>query len=51
MPTYDYVCDACGHAFEECVAADACKGSCDLPKGPDGKVSGPGKCAAVCGSG
>jgi hypothetical protein len=36
---------------QACTAQDACKGRCDLPKGADGKVSGPGKCAAVCGSG
>lgn len=36
---------------QECAADDACKGRCDVPKGKDGKPSGAGTCAAVCGSG
>jgi hypothetical protein len=36
---------------QDCSDQDSCKGRCDIPKGPDGKASGPGKCVAVCGSG
>jgi hypothetical protein len=35
----------------ECTVQESCKGHCDIPKGPDGKASGPGKCVSVCGSG
>jgi len=38
-------------AGDDCVSLDACKGRCDIPKGPDGKPAASGKCAAVCGSG
>jgi hypothetical protein len=44
-------CSAKKPEGQECLAQDACKGRCELPKGPDGKVTGPGKCASVCGSG
>jgi hypothetical protein len=36
---------------QDCASLDACKGRCDIPKGPDGKPAPAGKCAAVCGSG
>ncbi|MGH7297303.1 MAG: hypothetical protein ACRELB_20365, partial [Polyangiaceae bacterium] len=35
----------------ECTVGEACKGRCDVPKGRDGRPSGPGKCVATCGSG
>jgi hypothetical protein len=44
-------CTAKNPDGKECTVQDACKGHCDIPKGPDGKPSGPGKCVAVCGSG
>jgi hypothetical protein len=36
---------------ETCPVNDACKGRCDMPRGPDGKPTPPGKCLTMCGSG
>jgi putative FmdB family regulatory protein len=53
MPTYDYVCDACNHAFElfQSIKADAIKQCPECKKKKLRRLIGPGAAIVFKGSG